>query len=179
MARYSFNAVGFSPVKIPHDAKYILLYDSAITGNTLQNLLTAMNQLASIGWRCISYNEYRDIERWGNIGGIKGQALMEKIESSPRLYELTESKKKTQALVVASEVELSATSSVRESLIKAGIDLSLVEIGEKNGGGFITVSPKKFLGDLWGPINEVIKVLNGKWIRQGRTSHWEIISKEQ
>ena len=76
--KYSINAVSFSPENIPQDAKYILLFDKALAGSTLQNLLRAMNDVAELGWRCISYNEYRDIDRIGSFGGIRGQALMEK-----------------------------------------------------------------------------------------------------
>jgi len=36
------------------------------------------------------------------------------------------------------------------------------------------VSPKKFLGDLWGQVNDAIRSLGGTWIREGRESRWEI-----
>jgi hypothetical protein len=63
-------------------------------------------------------------------------------------------------------------SSFEEKLKNAGIDTSLLNIeeGEEN----ILVSPKKFLGDLWGPINEAMRSLGGAWIREGRESRWEI-----
>jgi hypothetical protein len=38
----------------------------------------------------------------------------------------------------------------------------------------VRISPKKFLGDLWGPINDAIKGVNGTWIKEGRDSRWEI-----
>jgi len=63
-------------------------------------------------------------------------------------------------------------SGVRERLARAGIDLSLVDVGE--GEEAIVVSPKKFLGDLWGPINDAVRALGGIWIREGRNSRWEI-----
>jgi len=62
--------------------------------------------------------------------------------------------------------------SVDERLAAAGIDLTLVNVDE--GEEIITVSPKKFLGDLWGPINDAIRSLGGGWIRDGRDSRWEI-----
>jgi len=61
---------------------------------------------------------------------------------------------------------------VNERLSAAGIDLTLVDVEE--GEEIVTVSPKKFLGDLWGPINEAIRTIGGGWIRDGRQSRWEI-----
>jgi hypothetical protein len=61
---------------------------------------------------------------------------------------------------------------VNERLSAAGIDLTLVDVEE--GEEIVTVSPKKFLGDLWGPINEAIRTIGGGWIREGRQSRWEI-----
>jgi hypothetical protein len=67
-------------------------------------------------------------------------------------------------------------SSVNERLTAAGVDLTLVDVVE--GEHVITISPKKFLGDLWGPINEAVRSLNGGWIREGRDSRWEIRKEE-
>jgi hypothetical protein len=64
------------------------------------------------------------------------------------------------------------TGSLEERLATAGVDLTLVNVDE--GEEIVTVSPKKFLGDLWGPINDAIRSLGGGWIRDGRDSRWEI-----
>jgi hypothetical protein len=61
---------------------------------------------------------------------------------------------------------------VEERLKATGIDVSLLNIEE--GEKLIIVSPKKFLGDLWGPINDAIRSIGGAWIREGRDSRWEI-----
>jgi hypothetical protein len=63
-------------------------------------------------------------------------------------------------------------SSFEEKLKAAGVDTSLLNI--EDGEEMILVSPKKFLGDLWGSINETMRSLNGSWIREGRDSRWEI-----
>lgn len=65
-----------------------------------------------------------------------------------------------------------ASTSFAEKLKAAGIDTSLLNIEE--GEDTTLVSPKKFLGDLWGPINESMRSLGGTWIREGRESRWEI-----
>lgn len=65
-----------------------------------------------------------------------------------------------------------AQGGVQEKLAAAGVDLTLVDVEE--GDDIVSVSPKKFLGDLWGPINEAIRTLGGGWIRDGRSSRWEI-----
>ena len=65
-----------------------------------------------------------------------------------------------------------AQGGVQGRLAAAGVDLSLVDVEE--GDDIISVSPKKFLGDLWGPINEAIRTVGGGWIRDGRSSRWEI-----
>jgi hypothetical protein len=63
-------------------------------------------------------------------------------------------------------------SSFAEKLKGAGVDTSLLNIEE--GKEVTLVSPKKFLGDLWGPINETMRSLGAIWIREGRESRWEI-----
>ena len=63
-------------------------------------------------------------------------------------------------------------SGILEKLAVAGVDLTLVDVDE--GEDIVSVSPKKFLGDLWGPINEAIRNIGGGWIRDGRSSRWEI-----
>jgi len=60
-----------------------------------------------------------------------------------------------------------------EELLKAaGIDTLQLVIEEDETQ--IVATPKKFLGDLWGPMNDKIRALGGTWIRDGRNSHWEI-----
>jgi len=63
-------------------------------------------------------------------------------------------------------------SGIMERLTSAGVDLSLVEV--EDGEDVVTISPKRFLGDLWGPINDAVRALGGGWIREGRESRWEI-----
>ena len=63
-------------------------------------------------------------------------------------------------------------SSFEEKLKEAGIDTTLLNI--EDGEEAVLVSPKKFLGDLWAPINETMRSLGGTWIREGRESRWEI-----
>lgn len=63
-------------------------------------------------------------------------------------------------------------SGIMERLATAGVDLSLVDVEE--GDDIIVISPKRFLGDLWSPINEAVRALGGGWIREGRKSRWEI-----
>ncbi len=69
-----------------------------------------------------------------------------------------------------------AQGGIQERLAAAGVDLTLVNVEE--GDEFVSVSPKKFLGDLWGPINEAIRTIGGGWIRDGRSSRWEIRKEE-
>jgi hypothetical protein len=63
-----------------------------------------------------------------------------------------------------------------EILQAAGFDVSLLDIEEKET--MISISPKKFLGDQWGPINDKIRELGGNWIRDGRNSRWELAKRE-
>jgi hypothetical protein len=69
-----------------------------------------------------------------------------------------------------------AQGGIQGRLAAAGVDLTLVDVEE--GDEFVSVSPKKFLGDLWGPINEAIRTIGGGWIRDGRSSRWEIRKEE-
>ena len=85
------------------------------------------------------------------------------ITSQPTPSELSEEQEKW---------SLSTGENFEDKLKAAGIDTTLINIEEENE--IIRISPKKFLGDLWGPINDVIKKLNGIWIREGKESRWEI-----
>lgn len=57
-------------------------------------------------------------------------------------------------------------------LAAAGVDMSLVDV--KVDGDVAYITPKKFLGDLWGPIMDAVKSLGGEWIRDNKNSHWKI-----
>jgi hypothetical protein len=70
------------------------------------------------------------------------------------------------------EAENWPPSNFEEKLKAAGIDTNLLNI--EDGEVSILVSPKKFLGDLWGSINETMRSFGGSWIREGRDSRWEI-----
>jgi hypothetical protein len=78
--------------------------------------------------------------------------------------------------IIHEPTETDSQGSVRERLDAAGIDLELVNVEE--GEAAISISPKRFLGDLWSPINTQIKTLGGVWIRDGRNSRWEIALDE-
>jgi len=41
------------------------------------------------------------------------------------------------------------------------------------------IKPKKFLGDLWSGIDQVLKANNYKWIRDGKESRWEFQAEPQ
>lgn len=62
--------------------------------------------------------------------------------------------------------------SISERLAAVGVDLALIDVEEDEE--VISISPKKFLGDLWGPINDAVRSIGGWWIRDGRSSRWEI-----
>ena len=68
------------------------------------------------------------------------------------------------------------TGGIEGRLAAAGVDLTLVDVEEDDE--IVTVTPKKFLGDLWGPVNEAIRTIGGGWIRDGRSSRWEIRKEE-
>jgi hypothetical protein len=74
--------------------------------------------------------------------------------------------------MVKEEVQNWPPSSFEEKLKNAGVDTSLLNIEE--GDEATLVSPKKFLGDLWGQVNDAMRSLGGIWIREGRESRWEI-----
>ena len=76
------------------------------------------------------------------------------------------------AEMAVTEPAVRPPSGIREMLASAGVDLSLVDVEEE--GEVIIISPKRFLGDLWGPINDAVRALGGSWIREGRESRWEI-----
>ena len=74
--------------------------------------------------------------------------------------------------IVPTNTPVSQPGTVEEKLAAAGIDVTLVDISEE--GNLVAVSPKKFLGDLWSPINDSIRTIGGNWVREGRQSRWEI-----
>lgn len=62
--------------------------------------------------------------------------------------------------------------SLQERLVSSGIEVALLDIQES--GDMTVVRPKRFLGDLWGRVNEVMRSVGGVWVREGRESRWEI-----
>ena len=78
----------------------------------------------------------------------------------------------SQQITSTSSLPVSQPGTVEEMLAAAGIDVTLVDISEE--GNIVAVSPKKFLGDLWSPINDSIRTIGGNWVREGRQSRWEI-----
>jgi len=43
----------------------------------------------------------------------------------------------------------------------------------------VVVKPKKFLGDLWSGINQVLTANNYIWVRDGANSHWKFQSGDE
>ncbi len=78
----------------------------------------------------------------------------------------------SQQIASTGSFPVSQPGTVEEKLAAAGIDVTLVDISEE--GNIVAVSPKKFLGDLWSPINGSIRTLGGNWVSEGRLSRWEI-----
>jgi len=62
--------------------------------------------------------------------------------------------------------------SIKTALEEKGVNTSLIAISVDQGLAIIT--PIKFLGDMWGPINTAVRDLGGGWIRDGKQSRWEI-----
>ncbi len=56
-----------------------------------------------------------------------------------------------------------------EAVVMANQDI----LNFKDEAGKLTISPKKFLGDLWPGINEDLKKYGMKWISSGKQSRWE------
>ncbi|GAG33592.1 unnamed protein product, partial [marine sediment metagenome] len=52
------------------------------------------------------------------------------------------------------------------------------QLGYKIGEGGLWVSPTKFLGDAWNPINDALKPLGAMWVSV-KPSHWEIKGKKK
>lgn len=69
-------------------------------------------------------------------------------------------------------VPASPIGNIAEKLSTLGVDLSLFEIEERDD--LIVVTPRRFLGDLWSQVNELLKTLGAVWIREGKQSRWEI-----
>jgi len=78
----------------------------------------------------------------------------------------------TPIMSIEEKVEDWPPSNLVDKLGNLGIDMNLLNIEETNDQTIIT--PKKFLGDQWGSINNAIRELGGNWIREGRESRWEI-----
>lgn len=70
------------------------------------------------------------------------------------------------------EEKVERFTSISERLSSMGVDVSLLDIKDREDVTVIT--PKRFLGDLWGSVNEAVKSLGGAWIREGKQSRWEI-----
>jgi hypothetical protein len=58
---------------------------------------------------------------------------------------------------------------IRERLAKWLPDLEILE-----GFDGLCVKPKRYLGEAWGEINELVRSLGGRWIRNGKQGTWRI-----
>jgi len=67
--------------------------------------------------------------------------------------------------------------SAQQVLEAAGIDVSQLDVVEDEA--MVTITPKRFLGDLWGPINDKVRAMGGVWIRDGKNSRWEIPKQQK
>ena len=61
---------------------------------------------------------------------------------------------------------------VIEALAAEGLDASRVDV--LVSGGKLVVTPKKFLGDVWGEYNDFLRGAGFKWVSAGKLSHWEV-----
>lgn len=71
-----------------------------------------------------------------------------------------------------SEAKAITIDEIKERLSSIEVDPSILEFTQE--GDLIVVTPRKFLGELWGKINDVMKALGGVWVREGKESRWEI-----
>jgi hypothetical protein len=82
---------------------------------------------------------------------------------------------KTKTTLIIEEEKISTPATIEDLLTSVGVDINLIDIElEKE---MILIRPKKFLGDLWGAMNDSIRSLNGVWVRDGRNSHWALEKK--
>ena len=68
------------------------------------------------------------------------------------------------------EEEGDAHGTVWDILNEAGCDVARVDISQDGS----TVKPKKFLGDIWGSFNDILRSHGYQWVREGANSRWVI-----
>jgi len=83
---------------------------------------------------------------------------------------------KAKPVTITHEEVYQPPQNIRAKLEEVGLDLGLVDLEESETA--VTITPKRFLGDQWGPVNDAIKQAGGNWIRDGRNSRWEIYTSE-
>lgn len=80
----------------------------------------------------------------------------------------------TEATPKASEgtpVPLADSGGVLDALEGAGLDASILNILLHEGR--LVVSPKRFLGDVWGKYNDALMAAGLVWVSEGKLSRWE------
>lgn len=90
------------------------------------------------------------------------------------LGEGTAARKHVEATQVTEAPLTAELESLKTYLSKEGVDIDLLEFQEYPDR--FEVTPVKFLGDLWDPMNEVFKSLGGDWTREEnkKLSHWRL-----
>ncbi len=71
-----------------------------------------------------------------------------------------------------SEVKAITIEEIKERLSSIEVDPSILEFTRE--GNIIVVTPRRFLGELWGRINDIMREIGGVWVREGKESRWEI-----
>ena len=64
---------------------------------------------------------------------------------------------------------------VEQYLAEHGVDVSLLDF--EDGGSAAYVTPKKYMGDLWGGVNDVVRAGGGEWIKEEdrtKKSYWNV-----
>jgi len=54
------------------------------------------------------------------------------------------------------------------------LDRDLLDIDETTSEDYFIIRPKRFLGDQWGGVTRIVADMDGKWIKDGKASHWQV-----
>ena len=117
-------------------------------------------------------NIERNLAAIGREGGQNlklTEGILDRIQKIEKLFqfptpETPEQPEKTET----QEVPIDVGPPIKNDLIDAGVDFELVDYL----GGGLEVKPKKWLGDLWDGINQILRAWNYQWVSDGQNSSW-------
>ena len=160
----TYNTIDLEEIEsIEAETKPAVVYDIDVDGDNIFLLASGIE----------SHNSEMDAAlQLPGVSGVftqdmgPGSAIKKQVDAE---YEV-----KTEVSTPRSE-PFGSVEAVEQYLAEHGVDVSLLDF--EDGGSAAYVTPKKYMGDLWGGVNDVVRAAGGEWIKEEdrtKKSYWNV-----